>query len=71
MKTKRIKTEKIFKIIFIRTLTLGYLNPALNNSAQVAMYVVPALLGTDLNNRKRFLVRCLPNTVPQPVKDGH
>ena len=47
MSTKRIKTEMIFKLSYLNSnlaLTLGYLNPALNNSAQAPVtQAIPCL----------------------------
>ena len=45
LQTKRIKTEMLFKLSYLNSnlaLTLGYLNPALNNSALVFYYLLMA-----------------------------
>ena len=45
--TKRIKTEMLSKLSNLNSnlaLTLGYLNPALNNSAPVVLLIKPIVL---------------------------
>ena len=56
--TKRIKLNLLFKLSYLNSnfeLTLGYLNPALNNSAQVSWTAIVAFFNMNYSRGGGYL----------------